>query len=44
MNLPSQVLYVMLVGAYPFDGLGEPIDAQIRRASVQFPAGRRCCV
>ncbi|CAE7215440.1 fhkE [Symbiodinium necroappetens] len=35
------VLYVMLVGAYPFDGLGEPIDAQIRRASVQFPAGRR---
>ncbi|CAE7156368.1 fhkC [Symbiodinium pilosum] len=35
------VLYVMLVGAYPFDGLGEPIDVQIRRASVQFPAGRR---
>eukprot|EP00913_Durusdinium_trenchii_P007474 g7026.t1 len=34
------VLYVMLVGAYPFDGLKEPIDQQIKRAAVSFPADR----
>ena len=31
------VLYVMLIGAYPFDGLREPIERQIRRADVKFP-------
>lgn len=30
------VLYVMLIGAYPFDGVGEPIEEQIRRARINF--------
>lgn len=28
---------MMLVGAYPFDGVREPIERQIRRADVKFP-------
>eukprot|EP00434_Breviolum_minutum_P012757 symbB.v1.2.011244.t3/scaffold751.1/size165343/15 len=35
------VLYVMLVGAYPFDGVRDSIDAQIRQANVSFPDNRR---
>ncbi|CAJ1360202.1 unnamed protein product [Effrenium voratum] len=35
------VLYVMLVGAYPFDGIGESIDLQIRKANVTFPNDSR---
>uniref|UniRef100_A0A7S0FDT1 Protein kinase domain-containing protein n=1 Tax=Pyrodinium bahamense TaxID=73915 RepID=A0A7S0FDT1_9DINO len=30
------VLYVMLIGAYPFDGMGEPIEEQMRRARLNF--------
>lgn len=31
------VLYVMLIGAYPFDGVQEPIEHQIRKARIIFP-------
>jgi len=30
------VLYVMLIGAYPFDGVGERIEDQIRKAQLSF--------
>eukprot|EP00434_Breviolum_minutum_P012756 symbB.v1.2.011244.t2/scaffold751.1/size165343/15 len=39
--LHGKVLYVMLVGAYPFDGVRDSIDAQIRQANVSFPDNRR---
>eukprot|EP00931_Biecheleriopsis_adriatica_P056784 TRINITY_DN33676_c0_g1_i1.p1 TRINITY_DN33676_c0_g1~~TRINITY_DN33676_c0_g1_i1.p1 ORF type:complete len:603 (+),score=121.20 TRINITY_DN33676_c0_g1_i1:40-1848(+) len=35
------VLYVMLVGSYPFDGVEEPIELQIKRADIKFQAPRR---
>lgn len=35
------VLYVMLVGAYPFDGVREPMEKQIRQAIVTFPPDRQ---
>lgn len=40
------VLYVMLIGSYPFDGVGEPIEEQIRKARINFRSqacgGREC--
>ncbi|CAE8606350.1 unnamed protein product, partial [Polarella glacialis] len=36
------VLYVMLLGAYPFDGLAEPIEQQIRKAVIVFRTGQGC--
>eukprot|EP00930_Biecheleria_cincta_P037003 TRINITY_DN25374_c0_g1_i1.p1 TRINITY_DN25374_c0_g1~~TRINITY_DN25374_c0_g1_i1.p1 ORF type:complete len:637 (-),score=122.78 TRINITY_DN25374_c0_g1_i1:13-1923(-) len=34
------VLYVMLVGSYPFDGVAKPIEHQIQKAEINFPAHR----